>query len=110
MLNIPSAVIYCIGHYSKTQWLNRKIGCNGHSHDQHAYFNIGFVIKLMILITSPIPYNDKIYKYEFKADVIGDTLSHNRYLSDYIFVFMFARLIFVYQTYTNSSGYRTQFV
>jgi len=75
------------------------------------FLNTQFLIQFLILIVSPIPGYDKIYKYDKKVSIIGSDSHHNTmYRSDYIFAFMFLRLYFLYKVVINYNGYNTQFV
>lgn len=69
-----------------------------------------FFFQIILLLVSPIPGHEKIYTTKKAYGDDSDDFEVTQYQSDYIFVFMFLRLSFLFIAYTNFSGYKTQFV
>ena len=90
-----------------------------------AMVNITFILQVILLLVSPVPFakdciEDSNNKCSFftavskRRTVIGPASDNDtpqtEFRSDWLYAIMFLRIIFVFKTYFNYSGYKTQFV
>lgn len=73
---------------------------------QGTFIKWSFLIELIILIVSPIPFFEYYVKVKyFISDTQGYLLETNQFISDYFIVFMFARLFFLFRCLFDYSIY-----